>query len=261
MKYILCILFLLNASIVVSNEGVKIAEVVSSDGEKYTLVEFLDEEGGSLFIEKQRKGLTELLGGDSTPFPLSKYGIQPIVAKKLVTQFVDYEIANTKGGVKALQSRLSQREYLPNDLLEEYSKRMTLNAKPFYLKFDNSLKEVIRVLKALLNKRDSNELGDFLVRELRPVRRANLEAIANKTSEQHLDLVLKSAIKFSSHEEIQLSIGVYAGRQASHFKKSFAKLNIEDKNIVKEAVKKAIASNIIGGKVKVMAGLTLKDLQ
>ncbi|MCO4783954.1 MAG: hypothetical protein KC646_16625 [Candidatus Cloacimonetes bacterium] len=259
MKHILYILLFFVSSVLQANERLTIAKVMASKGQNYSLIQIVDEDGGALLVELEENDTTTVLGGDSTVFPLSKFGVPNSIAKKIVEKFVAYEIENTKGGVKALQSRLQKRDSLPNDLLAEYSKFMTLSAKPFYIKSNVTLKEVTRVLLEL-QKTSPEKLSEFVLKELRPVRGELLESILNLDNDQILDLVIKSAVKFPDDQEVQLSLGVYVGQQPDSFRKKFLKLSATQKASVKEAINGAITSNVIGTKVKEVAFQTLKSL-
>ena len=79
-----------------------VEEVVGSthfDGWNWSLVKIMDSESGALFIVKSRNGREETVGGDSSPFPLSRYAIPPEVVKRLAEIYVENEIKNTPGEI------------------------------------------------------------------------------------------------------------------------------------------------------------------
>ncbi|MCJ8346053.1 hypothetical protein MJH12_10970, partial [bacterium] len=157
-----------------------IATVIGSNSEIYSLIVKGDEYSASLYVQLDDGESVTILGGDSTPFPLSRFGVKYKVAQKLADEYVKYEVAHTPGGLATIKKRLDERKHLPHDLLEAYSKLMSLSIKPFYAKQYTQLNEVIKSMQALLSQDKSSDVNDFVARELRPLRYVTLESISNK---------------------------------------------------------------------------------
>ncbi|MCO4783949.1 MAG: hypothetical protein KC646_16600 [Candidatus Cloacimonetes bacterium] len=237
-----------------------IATVKGEDSQVYSLIVKGDEHSASLYVQLDDKNSSKVLGGDSTPFPLARFGVKHDIAIQLADAYVAHEIEHTPGGLDTIKKRLQDRTHLPHDLLEAYSKVMTLSIKPFYAKQYTQLNEVINAMKELLNKTSKDDLNDFVARELRPLRYVTLESITKNTSSELLKLVVEASFKFNQLEEIQLSVAVFAGRQPKLFLKAYNALDAKSQASLKETLNKAIKSDLIGGKVLNAAQQTNKQL-
>lgn len=239
-------------SVAIANSKIS-EEIIGStqfDGWNWSLVKTIDGESGGIYILKNRNGQSETVGGDSFPFPLSRYSIPNLVVKRLAEIYVDYEIQSTPGGLSSVKHRVSQYNKIPHDLKDAYSKYMEVNALPLYIAENLDSKDMIRLLNEATEIPDSEEFQKFDNRKLKPAISHIIIQVATKPNAELSDALLKAIVAHPYNYGLQEAIAVNAGRNQELFIRSWEKLNATAKPRVIQSLHSALRKNLIGGAVK-----------
>jgi hypothetical protein len=220
------------------------------DGSKWSLVMETEEHGGAIYVLRTVNGKTEVVGGDSSPFPLSRYGIEPEIAYPLAQLYVDYEIKNTVGGLSAIKQTLSEREYLPHDLLKAYKKYVDVRIKPVFGTNKKGSAQILDVMHRLLQVRGNKELKQLVYKKLRPLKSALIIKVAKDADEMIARELLSVVAKHPEQKDLQLVIAIYAGNQAQQFKMLMENLDTESSRKVMSSIKGALQAKLVAGEIE-----------
>jgi len=229
---------------------------ISHKGENWSLVRFTDKESGALYIFREKGGNSQIIGGDSSPFPLSRYSIPAEVGKKLADLYVQYEIQSTPGGLSALKKRVAGYNKIPHDLKDAYSKYMEVDALPLYISEGTDVEEMILVLKEAGRTLDPEDFKTLETKKLNPLLSFLIVQMANDPSEDLSGAAFEAVSSHPQNQGLQELIAVYAGRQQEFFLKQFQNLSSAQKARVIQALHGAIQNKLVGSVVKT----AVKDL-
>ena len=228
----------------------------SHNGQVWSLVSITDEYTGALFVFRTKDGNSEVVGGDSSPFPLSRYSIPTPVIAKLADLYVQYEIKNTPGGLAELKKRVATYNKIPHDLKDAYSKYMEVEALPTYILENQDLEQMIQVLQQVIATSDSEKLRILEIQKLNPLLPFLNVKMASDSSEELVAVVFEAVSIHPKNKVLQEVIAVFAGRQPELFHTYWKDANSAKKISVIQALKGAIENRRIGGVVKA----TVQDL-
>jgi hypothetical protein len=240
-----------------SIEGIENAtsnEVIASvaQGEAKWFLELqTDENSGGIFVLKQENGDKIVIGGDSSPFPLSKYGVPESVVKQLAAKYVEWEIKNTEGGLEAVQQQVQERDKLPHDLIEAYSKYFPVNVRPVYATNDPSLNNMIDALNKVKTAKNDTQKDAAVNQKLQPVIDDVIDRLATKPQNNLAQAVLHATSMHPEVVDLQLATAIYAGRQPQHFIDTFNKMDCTKKcRALVYALKSSVDSGLVGLSVR-----------
>ena len=212
----------------------------------------LGQQDGAIFVLKKVGNQVTVIGGDSSPFPLSRYGVPPTVANELADRYVRFRANNTPGGWEALRLQMEGQEEIADDLHNAYSRRFVLTSEPFYATADQEVSDMVRVLREI-QAVSKSDIKDYIRRHLRPLLPELVITVGDKPTKD-LGTALIEAVKSHPEEEaLQQAVAVYAGRQETHFRGLLSTMNDADLRAIREAILNAGAAGVIGGKIKVAA--------
>lgn len=226
----------------------------------WRLISVVDESSGAVFVEREENGKSKIVAGDSVPFPLSNFGIEGAVAKKLAEIYVDHEIQSTPGGLEALKARVQEYTKLPHDLLEAYSRYMKLSARPFYGTNKRSVEDMLGALDSVEHSSNDEELASNIAKSLEPLRSDIMIRISTKFDEKLASKVLRTAAVHHGQTALAEMNAVYAGRHTEHFLKSVSSAEDLLKRGTVRSLKTALDNNLIGGVVATGVKLVLEQL-
>lgn len=228
-----------------------IAEFVDG-GVTWQLQSSLSGQDGAIFVLKKIGNEVSVVGGDSSPFPLSRYGVPSHVAAGLADQYVRYRASQTPGGIDALRLQIEQEEALPDDLHDAYSRRFVISAEPFYATADQEVSDMVRVLNGVRSVGGA-DLRPYIQRHLRPLLPELVITVGDKPTKE-LGLALLETVKVHPEEEaLQQAVAVYAARQETHFRGVLSTMPSEDRRLIREAILGASRAGVIGGKIQAAA--------
>lgn len=230
-----------------SNQRVIVS--TSFDGWEWALVKVVDNEAGALFVTKSQNGQSKTIGGDSSPFPLSRYGLPTQVVSALADLYVEHEIKTTPGGVEVLKQRVSQYNKIPHDLKDAYSKYMEVNALATYVADNMNVRDMIQILNEASKLEESPKFRKFEAQKLNYSISHIIIQIAEKPSEELIDSLFKAVLAHPKHDGLQEALAVGAGRHPKIFGEQWRKLKPPAKSKIVEAIQNALNKKLIGGKV------------
>ena len=222
----------------------------SHNGRVWSLVSITDEHSGALFVFRTKDGNSEVVGGDSSPFPLSRYNIPTKVIQQLTDLYVRYEIRTTPGGLAALKKRVATYNKIPHDLKDAYSKYMEVEALPTYVAENQDVEQMILVLRQVTATSDSEKFRVLEIQKLSPLLPFLTVKIANDSTEELAEAVFEAVSSYPKSKVLQEVIAVFAGRQPEFFQTHWKDANSANKIRVLQALNGAIQNRLIGGVVK-----------
>ena len=237
-------------------ESMKTIGEITRGGVKWSLARHSDGIGGALYVLREKDGKSEVVGGDSSPFPLSRYGIEPEIVSQLADLYVEYEIKNSQGGLKALKERVASYNRLPHDLKDAYSKYMEVDALPVYASLNRDLTDMIAALKAVERAEDQKKLEPALLQKVGPLLPHMIIRIADSPHQELGEAIINAVAAHPGSSSLQELTAVYAGRQQEHFLKSWDQLDSLKRPRVLQALHAAIKAKLVGSVVK----SSVKDL-
>ncbi len=228
----------------------------SHNGQVWSLVSIIDEHSGALFVFRTKDGNSEVVGGDSSPFPLSRYSIPTPVIAQLADLYVQYQIRTTPGGLEELKKRVATYNKIPHDLKDAYSKYMEVEALPTYILENQNLEQMIQVLRQVIATSDSEKLRILEIQKLNPLLPFLNVKMASDSSEELATLVFEAVSIHPKNKVLQEVVAVFAGRQPELFYTYWKDAPSTRKISVIQALKGAVDNRRIGGVVKA----TVQDL-
>ncbi len=226
-----------------------IAETSHND-QVWSLIRFTDDHSGALYVFRTKDGDSEVVGGDSSPFPLSRYNIPTPVIEQLTDLYVQYEIKTTPGGLAALKKRVATYNKMPHDLKDAYSKYMEVEALPTYIAENQDEEQMILVLRQVTATSDSEKFRVLEIQKLSPLLPFLTVKMANDSSEELAEVVFEAVASYPKSKVLQEVIGVFAGRQPEFFHTHWRDANSAKKIKVLQALNGAVQNRLIGGVVK-----------
>ena len=222
----------------------------SHNGQVWSLVSFTDEHSGALFVFRTKDGNSEVVGGDSSPFPLSRYSIPTPVIEQLADLYVQYEIRTTPGGLAELKKRVATYNKIPHDLKDAYSKYMEVDALPTYVAENQDVEQMILVLRQVTATSDSEKFRVLEIQKLSPLLPFLTVKMANDSTEELAEVVFEAVASYPKSKVLQEVIAIFAGRQPELFQTHWKDANSAEKISVLQALNGAIQNRLIGGVVK-----------
>jgi hypothetical protein len=219
---------------------------------RWQIVSEINGEDGALFVIKLEGQDSMNMGGDSVPFPLSRYNLPESVISKLADAYVQYELKNV-GSLEALKSLISEIDEIPSDLHAAYSKLFEVSAQPYYGTSDTSASAMLVALRHFGEVVEDKEIKDKMERHLRPLA-PELIIYLGEDPEDEVAKALIQAVMFNPSVAIlQQAVAVYAARQEGKFRQHLGKDNQKRISEVAKAIRNASDAGLIGGSVKVAA--------
>ena len=215
--------FLFSAvSLVFGEEDSVVIAKFMDGGVKWSLIRVVDGVSGALFVEREEKGISQIVAGDSLPFPLSNFGLEPKIARKLAELYVDYEIKTHPKGIEGVREQVQQREKLPHDLLEAYGRYISIDAQPVYGTNQRGLEDMKKALELVRISSGGTELKDRISRRLDPLKPDLMIQLSNQPDTELGEGVIRAVAAHPSQQSLREICAVYAGRQSEHFLESLA---------------------------------------
>jgi len=216
------------------------------DGVKWSLVRQTDGESGALLIMREKDGISEVVAGDSAPFPLSNYGIDPRVAKRLAEIYVDHEIRSSPGGLEMVRQRVAESDEIPHDLHAAYARYMRVSAKPLYGTVKRSVQDMIKALRYVENSRGENQRRYRLLKRLKPLLSNILVKITQEPEQELANHIVSAASKHPGSRELQELSAVLAAHHPQFLE---AALDLQEpgaRQSVFKALQDAIDQRLVG---------------
>ena len=231
----------------------------SMNGVTYSLIVQDDGVSAGIFVIKHEDGKEETVAGDSSPFPLSNYGIEEDLAVKLAGIFVEAELQSYPNGIQDLREQVAQRQKLPHDLAQAYSKYTEVNCRLVYGTNKRDLSDMVQSLKALIAAASEDEAHFAEHQLVRPLFNDIAIRMADKPDHDLARVLLSATATYPNNEVLQEIVGIYAGRQQQHFELQYDSLPSEQKHFVLKALSGAVKKDLVAFDVKARVNYTLQN--
>jgi len=241
-----------------STEVTKVIASVENEGTKWNLIRELSGDSGGLFLYKDNSTNSELIGGDSSPWPLSRYGVEDSIAFPLADQYVQHEIEQS--GMDQVKEYVASMNKIPADLLQAYKKVFEVDALPEYGTANRNEQAMLRALNLVRNSQ-GELLQEAILKSLEPVMHPLIVKIADEPTPALGKEVLEATASHPELEALVTITAVYAARQTEHFKESYGNLNDQKKAKIIASLETSVRDRIVGSKVRTKLSQVIESLK
>lgn len=217
-----------------------------ADGVQWSMEIHREGETGSLVVQRKKAGQSLMIANDSSPFPLSNYGVSPKVAKKLAELYVDYEISSAPGGLEMVRQRVNEADLMAHDLRAAYSRYMDVKARPLFGTVKRDLEHMLEALAYVQKSKSLAQARRRVIKALEPLLSDILMKVANDPGPELSLAILTCASSQKGFKALYELTAVLAGRQPEQFLIAFKMLGTEDQETINEILRKAIELKLVG---------------